>query len=72
MALSHMIMSVNIKVNEFILMEFFLIYFVYLFSETGKGKEKEGEKHQWVASHTPPTRDLDSNPAMCPDRESNL
>ena len=29
------------------------------------------EKDQLVASHTPPTRDLACNPAMCPDLESN-
>ena len=29
------------------------------------------EKHQSVASHMPPTRDLHPNPGMCPDRESN-
>ena len=29
------------------------------------------EKHQSVASHTPPTGDLAHNPGMCPDWESN-
>ena len=38
-----------------------------------EGREKEGEKHQWVvASHAPPTRDLANNPGMCPDWELNL
>ena len=34
--------------------------------------EREGEKHESVASHTPPTRDLAHNPGICPDQESNL
>ena len=33
--------------------------------------EREGEKHQLVASHTPPTGDLAHNPGMCPDQELN-
>ena len=47
-------------------------YFIYLFLERGKGRGKEGEKHQCVvASHMPPTGDLAYNPDMCPDWESN-
>ena len=35
-------------------------------------REKEGEKHQRVvASHTPSTGVLASNPGMCPDWELN-
>ena len=45
--------------------------FIYLFLERGKGKEKEEEKHQWIASNTPLTGDLASNPGMCPDVEPN-
>ena len=30
-----------------------------------------GKKHQLVAFHMPPTRDLACNPGMCPDWESN-
>ena len=46
--------------------------FIYLFLERGEGREKEGEKHQWVvASHMPPTGDLACNPGMCPDWELN-
>ena len=46
--------------------------FIYLFSERGEGREKEGEKPQCVvASCTPPTGDLAHNPGMCPDWESN-
>ena len=37
----------------------------------GRDREKEGEKHQLVASHTPPTRDQVHNPGLCPDQESN-
>ena len=29
------------------------------------------EKHQSVASHMPPTKDLAHNPGMCTDQESN-
>ena len=40
-------------------------YYYYLFLE--RGREKEGEKYQWVvAFHTPPTGDLACNPGMCP------
>ena len=42
--------------------------FIHLFLETGKGGEREGEKHQCVvASPAPPTGDLARNPGMCPD-----
>ena len=44
---------------------------IYLFLEREDGKEKEGEKHLLVASHTPPTGNLSCNPGMCPDQESN-
>ena len=40
MALSHMIMSVNIKVNEFILMEFFKFILFTYFQRQGKGRRK--------------------------------
>ena len=56
----------------------FLKIFIYLFLETGKEGEREGEKHdvgekqRSVASLTPPARDLAHNPGMCPDREANL
>ena len=43
--------------------------FIYLSSERGEGKEREGGKHQRVvASCTPPTEDLAHNPGMCPDQ----
>ena len=46
--------------------------FIYLILERGKGKEKEGDKHQCVvASHVPPIGDLAHNPGMFPDWESN-
>ena len=51
---------------------------MYLLFETWGGREKERqknsngrEKHQLVASHTPPTGDLAHNPGMCPDQEPN-
>ena len=48
---------------------FFLRFYLYTFREMGR--EGEGEKHQSVASHTPPTGDLAWNPSMWPDWESN-
>ena len=47
---------------------FYLFFKILLFRE----REREGERHQCVvASHTPPTGDLDLNPGMCPDWELN-
>ena len=53
---------------------FFIKYFIYLFLEKGKGRDKERETAMcesyidWlVASGMPPTRDLARNPGMCPD-----
>ena len=50
----------------------------YLFLDRGRRRKKEREKninvqekHRLVASHTPPTGDLDHNPGMCPDWELN-
>ena len=49
---------------------FFFLEFIYLFLESGKEREGEGEKHQCViASCMPPTGDLVHNPNMCPDWE---
>ena len=46
------------------------ILFTY-FQREGKGG-REGGKHQCVvASHAPPPEDLDCNPGMCPNWESN-
>ena len=48
----------------------FFFFKSIIFREGKAGRE--GEKHQCViASHTPPTGDLASNPGMCPDWESN-
>ena len=53
--------------------ESFLKDFIYLLLERGKEREREGEKHPCVvASWVPPTGDLDHNPGMCPDWESNF
>ena len=40
------------------------------------GKERERnndvqEKHGWLVSHAPSTKDIVCNPGMCPDWESN-
>ena len=48
----------------------------FISTERGREEEREGEKHrglkhQLVASHTPPTGDLASNPDMCPEWELN-
>ena len=52
---------------------FFLRFFLnFTFRGRGREEEREGEKYQPAASHTPPIWDLAHNPGMCPDRESNL
>ena len=52
--------------------QFFFKKVLFIFRETGREGEREGEKHQRVvASHVPPTRYLAQNPGMCPDWESN-
>ena len=48
-----------------------LYFFKFIFREQVREGEKEGEKHQSVASWTPPTGDLACNPGMCPDWELN-
>ena len=45
--------------------------FIYLFREKGSEGKREGEKHQLVDPHMPPTRDLAYNPGMYPEWESN-
>ena len=48
------------------------IFYVFIFRQKGRGKEREGEKHQCVvASRAPPTGDLACNPGMCPNWELN-
>ena len=42
-----------------------------MFLERGEGREREGEKHQCVASRAPPTGDLACNTGMCPNWELN-
>ena len=44
---------------------YFNLYFI--FRERGKEGEREGEKHQLVASRTTPAGDLARNPGTCPD-----
>ena len=53
----------------YIVLIIFFKDFNYLFLKKGGGRE--GEKHWFVASHTPPTGGLAHNPGMCPDGESN-
>ena len=48
------------------------ILFIYLFLETGRERERDGEKyHCVIASHTPPTGDLAHNPGCSLHWESN-
>ena len=55
-----------------IFMKFLKIFF-NLFLERGREGEREEEKHQSViASRAPPTRDMASNPGMCPDWKLNV
>ena len=43
-------------------------FYLFIFRERGRKKEREGEKDQYVvASGTPPTRDVACNPGVCPD-----
>ena len=52
----------------------FLVFLLkkYLFIFREREGEREGEKHQClVTSRVPPAGDLDCNPGMCPDWESN-
>ena len=50
---------------------FFKRFYLLIFRERGREKER-GKNHQWgVASHTPPTGDLAHNPGMCPAWEMN-
>ena len=57
--------------NQFVFL-FLLRFYLFILRETGMEGEKQRGKHQCVvASHTPATGDLDHNPVMCPDWESN-
>ena len=47
-------------------------FYLFIFREGGKEREREGEKHQClVASHVPLIGDFAPNPGMFPDWESN-
>ena len=48
-----------------------LTNFFLIFKVRGREGERQGEKHQSVASHMSPTRDQTGNPGMCPDWKSN-
>ena len=52
-------------------MNFFKRFYLFIFREKGRWREKEGEKHPPVASRMPPTGDLAHNPSRCPDGKSN-
>ena len=58
-----------------LLLFFFLLFkrfYLFIFREKGREGEREGAKHQLIASHTPPTQELSCNPGLCPDPESKL
>ena len=58
--------------KNFYFLFIFLRFYLFIFRETGKEREREGKKHQCVvASHAPPTGDLAHNPGMCLDWELN-
>ena len=46
-------------------------FYLFIFRERVKEGEREGERHQSIASHVPPNEDLAHNPGMCPDWESD-
>ena len=64
------------EVKNAINMNFIFIFkrfYFFVFTERGRERVREGEKHQYVvASHTPPSGDLACTPGMCPDWESEL
>ena len=49
-----------------IILFYYFLKILFIFRE----RRREGEKHQSVASHTPPTAHMASSPGVCPDRES--
>ena len=50
---------------------FFYYLFIYLFLKRGREKEREKNTDVQGKCQSPPTRDLASNPGMCPHWESN-
>ena len=50
----------------------FIRFYLFIFRERGRERERAGEKHQCVVtSHVPPTGNLAHNSGMSPDWESN-
>ena len=48
------------------------MFYIFIFIESGREREREGEKYQCVVvSHVPAAGDLASNPGMCPDWDLN-
>ena len=49
---------------------FLKIFLKFIFTQRGREREREGEKHQCVVASCPPpcTGDLAHNPGMCPDQ----
>ena len=58
--------------KNFYFLFIFLRFYLFIFRDTGKEREREGKKHKCVVdSHAPPTGDLAYNPGMCLDWELN-
>ena len=63
----------SMQIIPFSVQNFFVRFYLFIFTERGRDGEREGEKHQCVvASCVPHAGDLAQNPDMCPDQESNL
>ena len=59
--------------EEFVILQSFIKYFVYLFLDRGERREKERERNisVWLPLLCPALGNLACNPGMCPDWEWN-
>ena len=70
-------MHVKCFAGHIVLGKFLKRFYLCIFLESGKGKEKEGEKHEYVRETSiscplhGPNQDLAHNPGLCPDQELN-
>ena len=65
------VVHVSSLASHFLYYSFLFLKYLFLFRERVREGEREGEKHQSVASCMPPTGDLACNPGMCLDQESS-
>ena len=67
--------TVQLDLRSQCMLYLFKRFYLFIFRERGREREREGMKHQCVvASHAPPTGwgpELACNPGMCRDQESN-